>query len=391
LTQSEKDVKRVKKEMDKWTGIINKLQENMTSLLEKVTTVQDNMESFKKTTEIAKSTTAKDDTQETLNTEPSSDRKMQSTIINECVEVLKHKVNGFFDGIKTQNEQIIDDNKKLKQALEHQLSQLTGNNSRSSHRVSESPVKQADSKEIERIANTVFERNIKSWENIFYNHQKTQSDLLEDRIHQKINNNIESVKTSQDNRIRRFEEEFAGLKKKVDDIERTRYTARPELSPNTSAPYLNYDEPLATSKEKPGHFPEIFLTNKENLQHYQNSNTRRTKPSGYTNEFYKPEQTKKEPKEENAKDKSMGENNEAYNKIAILMDKLQEKISLRDKKLQLLKSEMSTGSNDKENESYNHQTKELDSSRDSLEESLFNKKEKPQVSTKQKKFTAKNY
>ena len=41
------------------------------------------------------------------------------------------------------------------------------------------------------MVNSAFERNIKSWENVFYNHLKSQNELLEDRVHQRVSNNIE--------------------------------------------------------------------------------------------------------------------------------------------------------------------------------------------------------
>ena len=41
------------------------------------------------------------------------------------------------------------------------------------------------------MVNSAFERNIKSWESVFYNHLKSQNELLEDRVHQRVSNNIE--------------------------------------------------------------------------------------------------------------------------------------------------------------------------------------------------------
>ena len=43
------------------------------------------------------------------------------------------------------------------------------------------------------MVNSAFERNIKSWENTFYNHIKSQNDLREDNMQQKFTNNIEVI------------------------------------------------------------------------------------------------------------------------------------------------------------------------------------------------------
>jgi len=48
-----------------------------------------------------------------------------------------------------------------------------------------------NAREIEKIVNSLFERNFRSWENIFYTHVKSQNDLLEERVTQKLTNAIE--------------------------------------------------------------------------------------------------------------------------------------------------------------------------------------------------------
>jgi len=201
----------------------------MTKLLEKVSTITSNMEKentkptdskFEKEQSTRKSEEIKTEEkfEETQNTRRSQALN-QSQTLGDYLEDFKKNITVYLENILSQNQTIISENNRLKQNLDNYASnqpsrrQPYHETSYQSPGYAYPPFQQNEPtpRDIEKIVDSLIERNLRSWENIFYSHVKSQNEVLEERINSKINNAVYDLKEREELLKKKLFEEIAKL------------------------------------------------------------------------------------------------------------------------------------------------------------------------------------
>jgi len=205
LTHSEKEVKQMKIEMNKWSGMMMGLQENMSRLLQKVSDMQTGMDSVKTRStnfqhiDILDTAKTTDNMQSVNHLRKGSIESMPST---DSFETLRAKITNYLENVISQNQVIIQENQRLRQNMDSVRKPASPSKfeyNETSQQFSTAPAQYHQ--DLERIVSDVFEKNMKSWKKAFMNEMKAE---IEERVNERVNNEIE-----------RLHEEDRGFKEKI--------------------------------------------------------------------------------------------------------------------------------------------------------------------------------
>jgi hypothetical protein len=201
--------------MNKWGPIIAKLQENMVTLMEKVNSMQSNLEDMRKTMGPGSAIRREDTFKGTglshnqdTNTSMGHSSPLDHPVVNEYMEAIKARLSGFLESLTAQNEAILEENRRLRQHIGNPNSQFangieetfaythSNNHTKqnesiknyldSPNLINKSPSKETFSKDLEKTVSSLFEKNWKSWETILANQVRAQTELVEERLSKKL-------------------------------------------------------------------------------------------------------------------------------------------------------------------------------------------------------------
>ena len=110
--------------MEQWGSAIVSLQNNMNTLVEKVSNIMDDIEHPKPT--VPEETKRDEKAEETMR--PSAHNLNKSETLGDYLEEFKKNITGYLDSVISQNQTIIEENHKLRQNLDTLVQNTTKTN-----------------------------------------------------------------------------------------------------------------------------------------------------------------------------------------------------------------------------------------------------------------------
>ena len=404
LTQTEKEVKKIKQDMGVWIDSIGAMDNSIKKLADKLEGISQAVNMFQEyihETKKEEHSAFKDKFQESINYHKHSDVKSQSVNYNnaasiqhqnsqggntyyasemariECMfESMKAGFEEQLETIRQQNQATLQENKELKKLLkskryEQDLNASIGEESYHLSTKGNLPqqMKMPNRQRKEEVVATnlsqydiekICERVYKKWEADILTQMRIQTQMAED----KLNQNILNIKLSFENEVailkKSTEEELHYNKKRIEELEKivrnqqstiaflqSQVASAPlmekVLVQNNSVSKQKEQESAKQTKKYAGYRPT------DSSKYYSEEKVETTKISPI-NGKYSQQKENFEPKQ--GLDFSDKRDPQQTNKIMLLMERLQEKMELRDKKLQKLNCDSSRTDQTTDMESY---------------------------------------